>query len=171
MEPLFWIILLVLGVSLVYDVRYHRIPNWLTLPAIMAGVVYHAYAGGIGGLTGSLLGMFLGFAVFVGFYLAGGMGAGDVKLMAAVGAFLGPQKVLFAALYTVIAGGIYAIFLFTTHKGARAMAVRYARMIKGVVSTGHFVFIPKGKTEEGARLYYAIAIAAGTLAVLVERLI
>ena len=119
MEPFVWITIVVLGISVSYDIRYRRIPNWLTLPAIFTGIVYHTYTGGTSGLILSITGMLLGFGIFIGFYLVGGMGAGDVKLMAAIGSLLGPKDVLFAALYTAIAGGVYAILLLITQRSNR----------------------------------------------------
>ena len=105
-----------LGIAVCYDLRFRRIPNWLTFPAMIVGIAYHTYFGGIPAFFLSLGGLLLGFAVFFVFYAIGGMGAGDVKLMAAIGALLGPKDVLFAALYTAIAGGVYAILLLVTRK-------------------------------------------------------
>ena len=87
-------------------------------------------------------GLLLGFAVFFVFYAIGGMGAGDVKLMAAIGAFLGPKDVLFAALYTAIAGGVYAILLLVTQKQNREALARWMLMVKSFVFTRHFNYIP-----------------------------
>src|SRR5579871_5459366 len=78
------------------DLVSHRIPNSLTVPAALAGVALGCWKGGAyGGLMG-VLGLLAGLVTFLPLYLARGVGAGDVKAMAAAGAFIGPQKALLA---------------------------------------------------------------------------
>ena len=115
--------------------------------------------------------MLLGFGIFIGFYLLEEWEPGDIKLMAAIGALLGPKDVLFAALYTAIAGGIYAIILLITQRSNREALARYSLMAKGLVLTGHFTNIPKGESEKTTPLCYGIAIAIGTLIVLAQRML
>ena len=103
--------------------------------------------------------------------LIGGMGAGDVKLMAAIGALLGPKDVLFAALYTAIAGGVYAILLLVTQKRNRETLARWMLMVKSFVFTRHFVYIPGAESEKTTPLCYGVAIAIGTLVVMVQKII
>jgi prepilin peptidase CpaA len=171
MDISYGLIVIVLTVAVIWDIRFRRIPNWLTLPALVLGVGYHAITGGLSGFALSLLGMALGFGSFFLFYLVGGMGAGDVKLMAAIGAFLGPKDVLFAALYAAIAGGVYAVFLLVTQRTNRQALARYTLMAKGLISTGNFANIPKDEKEKTTPLCYGIAIAIGTLIVLVHRIL
>jgi prepilin peptidase CpaA len=91
------------------DVRTRRIPNYLTLGTAVAGLAYNFMVQGLPGLTGGLLGMLLGFSLLILPYLWGGMGAGDVKALAALGAWLGPQFTLFLFCYMGIAGGVIAV--------------------------------------------------------------
>ncbi len=161
----------VLGIAVYYDLRFRRIPNWLTFPAMIAGIAYHTYVGGIPALFLSFGGLLLGFALFFVFYAIGGMGAGDVKLMAAIGALLGPKDVLFAALYTAIAGGVYAILLLVTQKQNREALARWMLMVKSFVFTRHFNYIPGAESEKTTPLCYGVAIAIGTLVVMVQKLI
>ena len=163
--------IMVLSVAVLWDIRFRRIPNWLTFPAIIAGISYHTYSGGVPALLLSLGGLLVGFGGFVVFYMLGGMGAGDVKLMGAIGALLGPKDVFFAVLYTLIVGGIYAILLLITQRSNREALARYSLMAKGLVSTGHFTNIPKGEGEKTTPLCYGIAIAIGTLIVLAQRML
>ena len=171
MNIIFWIIIFVLGIAVIYDIRFGRIPNWLTFPAMAVAIVCHVGIAGVPGLLSSTAGLLIGFSIFLVLYLLGGMGAGDVKLMAAVGAFLGPRDVLLAAVFTAIAGGIYAIMLLAIQKGNRKALIRFGAMAKGLLLTGHFVQIPATGNEKTTPLRYGVAIGVGTLAVLAQRII
>src|SRR5207248_19483 len=83
------VVLTASAVAAVTDVWKFKVYNALTLPLVLSGLLYHAVVGGWAGLLGSLLGCLFGFAILFAFFLMGGMGAGDVKLMAAIGAWLG----------------------------------------------------------------------------------
>ena len=168
---IFIVAIIALGIAVYYDLRFRRIPNWLTLSALVAGIGYHAITGGFAGLGLSLLGMAAGFGCFFLFYIAGGMGAGDVKLMAAIGSLIGPRDVLFAAAYTAIAGGVYALILIVAKKENRKALARYGIMAKALLTTGHFAPIPRDESMKTTPLCYGVAIAIGTLAVLVQRML
>lgn len=168
---LFTITVVVLAIAVNYDLRFRRIPNWLTFPAMVAGLAFNTYVGGIPGLLFSLGGLLVGFGVFIAFYMFGGMGAGDVKLMAAIGSLLGPKDVAFAALYTAIAGGVYAILLMVARKSNRKALARCALMGKTLLFTGHCAYIPQGENEKTTPLCYGVAVAAGTLVVLLQKVL
>ncbi len=93
----------------VHDVRTRRIPNVLTFGAAVLAFAYFWLAGGWSGLGTSALGWAVGFGLFVPFYLLRGMGAGDVKQLAALGAWFGPSATLVLAVATAIAGGALAL--------------------------------------------------------------
>lgn len=90
------------------DVRTRRIPNYLTLGIALAGLGYQAGFQGWSGLAGGLLGMGLGFGLMILPYILGGMGAGDVKALAALGAWLGPLQTFMLFCYMALAGGVMA---------------------------------------------------------------
>jgi prepilin peptidase CpaA len=92
-----------------FDIRSFRIPNLLTVPFLLSGIVYHAANTGVAGLVSSLLGAFFGFGVLFLLYLMGGMGAGDVKLMAGVGAWLGMPLTVYAFGVAGLAAGAYSV--------------------------------------------------------------
>lgn len=93
------------------DLRTRRIPNGLTFGAAAVAFAFFLATGGIPAFTASLAGWGLGLALFMPFFLLGGMGAGDVKLLAAFGAWLGPWQVVWTALYGAVAGGVLAVAL------------------------------------------------------------
>ena len=91
------------------DLRTRRIPNYLTLGTAVAGLAYNFMSQGLPGLVSGILGMLLGFAFLMLPYLWGGMGAGDVKALAALGAWLGPELTVLLFCYMGIAGGVIAV--------------------------------------------------------------
>ena len=93
----------------VTDLRDGRIPNVLTFGAIAVAFAVHALLPQGSGLAHVGFGFLVGLAVFFPFFALGGMGAGDVKLMAAIGAWLGPTLALLTALYGAVAGGVLAL--------------------------------------------------------------
>jgi prepilin peptidase CpaA len=100
---------IVLGCSAVLDdLRRGAISNWVNLAAIAGGLLYHSIHQGWLGLASASGGAVLGFAVFLAAYCMGGMGGGDVKLMAAFGALLGPLGILTAAVLASVIGGLMA---------------------------------------------------------------
>jgi prepilin peptidase CpaA len=101
--------LLCASIGSVHDVRERRIPNRVTGPAILAGLTLHAISGGWGGLEDSALAGLIAGGIFLIFFLAGGMGAGDVKLMTAVGCLAGLSSLHMVVIATVIAGAVFAL--------------------------------------------------------------
>lgn len=168
MNVIFWITICVLATAVTYDIRFSRIPNWLTFPVMATAIVYHTFTTGVLGFALSVGGLVIGFSVFLVFYVKGGMGAGDVKLMAAMGALLGPRDILFAAAFTAIAGGAYAVILLAFSKRNRKTLARYGAMAKGLALTGHLTYIGEGGKMTPLR--YGVAIGAGTLVVLAQRM-
>ncbi len=167
MNILSGIVILVLCTAMIYDIRFSRIPNWITFPAMTAGITYHVCIAGTSGLITGVFGLLIGFSIFFIFYMLGGMGAGDIKLMAALGALLGPRDILFAAGFTAVAGGIYAVILLFSRNNRKAL-VRYGTTAKTFFHTGHLT-LSGSSNEQGTPLKYGIAIAVGGLTVLVQK--
>jgi prepilin peptidase CpaA len=153
---------LVLIIAVLCDIRSHRIPNWLTFSAIAAGIGYHLYLSGLQGFLFGIGGVAAGMALLMLFYLCGGMGAGDVKLMGAVGALLGPAGVFWSCLYTALVGGIYALIVLIMNRRRTGQGLRYKDRAKGFLLTQDLSFLaPQGK-DKGPVLCYGVAIALGT---------
>ena len=159
------VVLGVVGIAAVIDVRTRRIPNVLTFGSAIAAVAYHVWVGGLGGLVPSASGWAVGIALFLPMFLLRGMGAGDVKLMGSVGAWLGPLMVLYAGLYSVLAGGILALVVGATH-GYLGRAFSNLWGLFGFWRAAGIQPLPGLAIEDsaGPRLPYGVAIAAGTLA-------
>ena len=151
----------------VTDVRTRRIPNTLTFSAAALGLSFGAAAYGLDGLRLATGGWLLGTALFLPFFLLRGMGAGDVKLLAALGAWLGPLPVLWVAIYASLAGGVLGLAL--------AISKGYLRTaIANIGAIGwHWVYVGvrpvPGITLDNQtrlRLPYAIPIFIGTVVTL-----
>ena len=106
----------------ILDVWKFKIPNILTLPLCLGGVIFHTLAWGESGAglgpARSLLGVLVGFSLLIGFYMSGAMLGGDVKLLAGVGAWLGPGPTPSVFLASSLAAGVYAVVVLCFVKGA-----------------------------------------------------
>ena len=123
------------------DIRKFRVPNYLTVPLLVSGVVYSTLSSGAVGLQSSLLGVAFGFFVIFVLYLMGGMGAGDVKYMAAVGAWLGMPATLYVFVVAAFATAIYSVILLLRYGGlSRAVAV--------FVGVFQIVFLQRGTIKD-----------------------
>ena len=107
----------VLGIALVavaFDVRTRRIPNWLTFGAA-AGAVLYGMTAGLAGVGQAMLGWIVGALMFFPLFALRGMGAGDVKLIAGLAAWLGPFEAVYLAIFASLAGGVVAIIVALSH--------------------------------------------------------
>jgi prepilin peptidase CpaA len=155
--------LLCATLSAVYDVRSRRIPNFITLPAIAFGLLLHGVYGGWRQLATAAAGGLICGLIFLVFYLAGGMGAGDVKLITATGCIAGLSLIGHLLLLTALAGGVMAVSLalyrrqlVETWHNMQALAVHHQNM--GLTPHPQFNI----SNERTLRLPYALAIAAGS---------
>jgi prepilin peptidase CpaA len=172
LSPRTGVLMALLMIAAVIDVRTSRIPNWLVFGGALYGLAYNAisplYARDIG-IVFALGGLAVGLAAMLPAYLLRVMGAGDVKLMAMVGAFLGAWATVSAVLATLVAGGVLALAL-------AMWAGRTVRLLRNVaaVSRGTMVTMTTGigglAVHDGAsagKMPYGVAIAVGTIAYLV----
>lgn len=154
---------ILLGAAVFTDVKYRVIPNLLTLPACLAGAAYHVWCSGIlEGFCFSMAGLAVGFGLLLIPFLLGGMGGGDVKLMAAVGSFAGASVVVHMVLYGAVAGGVMALGVVLKESGFRGA--------KNVL-LGLFLDLSarqRPRVDSGnPRLPYSVPLAAGFMAYLV----
>jgi prepilin peptidase CpaA len=151
----------------VFDLRTRRIPNALTFGAALCAFAVALALGGLSGLAWSMSGWLVAVAVFLPFFLLRGMGAGDVKLLGAMGAWLGPGGALVAAFFTAIAGGVMALIVVLA-RGYFAQTFRnlWAMLMHWRVFGLQPVPDHTLQTSRGPRLAYALPIAAGALVTL-----
>jgi prepilin peptidase CpaA len=154
-----WPTLIVVAVATFTDLRSRRIPNWLVLPFLLAGVAVSGWLRGWHGVGQSLEGLGLGALLFGVLFLLGGMGAGDVKLCAAIGAWIGPGQLLIALVLTGLAGGVmvigwalYAGFFRELFQGAGDLVFGWNKGDRAALSDA-----------KRRKMPYAPAIAIGTL--------
>jgi prepilin peptidase CpaA len=154
-----WPTVVVLGVATFTDLRSRRIPNWLVLPFFVCGVAVSSWLHGWHGAAQSLEGAALGLLLFGLLFWMGGMGAGDVKLCAAVGAWIGPSQLFIALVLTGLVGGAMALIWAACGGFLRELFQH----------TGDLLFRRKGHEEAvlsnpmRRKMPYAPAIAIGTL--------
>jgi len=145
------------------DLRSRRIPNSITVSGAAAGLVLHVAYGGLSGAAQSLAGAALGLAIFLGLYAAGGMGAGDVKLFGAVGAFAGPQALVFVFIFTGLLGGIAGIGL-ALYRGRLQQTLERTREVFMNMGRMRWQQLQENAGSPNAlRLPYGAVIAGGTL--------
>ncbi|MEW5773584.1 MAG: prepilin peptidase [Thermodesulfobacteriota bacterium] len=156
----------VLAAAVVADLRARRIPNLLTLPACLGFLLLRLVLFGPEGFVAGLAGLGLGLGLMLPAYGLGVMGGGDAKLMAAVGAALGPAGVLWSFLFTSVFGGAYALAVLLFRPAGRA-ALR--RALAGLAGTalalragGGLHYAAPAPERTLPRLCYGLAIAAGT---------
>lgn len=107
------IVLVIALISAYTDLRYRKILNIVTLPAMVLGIIIQFSFFGFPGLLSALLGFLIGFVFFFLFYIFGGMGAGDVKLMGALGILFGKSNILYVIVFTGLFGlGVVVILFF-----------------------------------------------------------
>jgi len=116
-----WIAILVGLAAMIDDLARRQIANWIPLSALAAGFGWQIGQSGLNGLLYAGIGTVAGFAVFLIFYLLGGMGGGDVKLMAGFGALLGFHQLISAALWTAGVGGLIAVGVLSVRAVRRAL--------------------------------------------------
>ena len=147
-----------------WDIATRRIPNTLTFAAALAALIAHAWIGGWHGGWMALAGWSAGVALFFPVFALGGMGAGDVKLLGALGAWLGPVAAVWVALYSGVAGGLIGL-LVAAFSGYLAQAfanvgslLMYWRIV-GLRPAPELTLA----THKGPRLAYAVPVLAGLM--------
>lgn len=152
------------------DLRARRLPNTLTVSGALVAFAIAGLLEGWSGLLVSLAGWAMGLVLFLPLYAVKGMGAGDVKLLAAIGPWLGPGGAVWTALYGAIAGGFFAIVIVlargTLAKTARNMGAMLTTWLRGGIRPVEGLTL---ESSAGPKLPYALPLAVGTLITLWTR--
>lgn len=159
-----WLLISQIGIAGITDILYRKIPNWLILAIVLSGIIFRISHGGMTSLVSGLEGFASGIFLLYIPFSAGGVGGGDVKLLGALGAWLGPQMVFYVFLASGIIGGIFSLFVIFRHGRGQ--------MINGLVHRSiHFFltqkWVPEPVTGSQTRLGipYAIPLIGGYFAV------
>lgn len=162
--------------ALMFDLQQRRIPNQLVLLALAAGFFFNLigpntwlkdaglftnYPGALGA-RGAVLGALTGLAIFLPFYMLRAMGAGDVKLMAGIGSFVGPVAAINLALFILLTGGVLAVVRMVWLRKSRLVLANVVTALGQVWPGSTTSFDPA--TQSADRMPYGVAMAAGLLA-------
>lgn len=157
-------VLAIITAACVTDLRSRRVPNTLTFAGTLAAFLFHLVTGGVGGFLASAGGCVVGLMIFLPLFALHGMGAGDVKLLATLGAWLGASAALWIALYAAVAGGILALIVGVAHGYLRSAFSNLWVLMAFWRAAG---LRPHPQVtlaaSAGPRLPYALAIAIGAL--------
>jgi prepilin peptidase CpaA len=167
-EPwIVWVVTAVLVLAAVIDGYKLKVPNWITFPLIFSGWVYSAYAFGAAGLGWSLLGTVVGLALLMPAYAIGGMGAGDVKLLAGVGAWVWSTVTLFSFALSAVVGGLLAVGMVLYQKKWSHHRDQFFSILSEIATVrdpNQLAAIAAERKSRMLLLPYGIPIAIGTIA-------
>ena len=164
-------------VAAVIDYRRFRVPNLLTFPLCASGLVFHGIAGGLSGLQASAQGLLIGGLLLALFYVLGVMGAGDVKLLAGVGAWLGASNIFHIFLVAALAAGVQSLVVFALQRRLGEMKAFLQVMILQLFTLGRHVAwsepvsVAAQRADRRRRVMpFAVMIAVGLAVVAVRGL-
>ncbi|QCT03983.1 peptidase A24A prepilin type IV [Paenibacillus algicola] len=161
MNIAFWMCAVFLAAAFVMDLRYMRIPNMLTVPSALLGLGYHGVTGGVEGVLFSLQGMAAGFGIVLVMYLAGAVGAGDVKLFGAIGAWCGLWFTIQGVFYSVFCAGIIGLCIVIWRREVR---LRFKRIVFQAAEMMRFKAAFSSKQQGGQlRFPFMLAVLPGML--------
>ncbi len=162
-----WLVTVVLILAAAIDGYKLKVPNWITFPMILSGLVFNVVTGGWAGLGWSLVGMVVGLALLLPAYAIGGMGAGDVKLLAGVGAWVQAEATFYAFCWSAIIGGVIAVAMVLLRGGWRKHKEQFLMIATEIISIGdpnELSAIAAKRKSSMLLLPYGIPLAIGTIA-------
>jgi len=158
----FSLLILLAAVITYYDVRYRRIPNRLVLAALVSGLAVNAVFGGWSGMRASVVGCAVAFGLMLIMHVFGAMGAGDVKLFAAIGAIIGAHLVLSTFSVVIITGAVLAVFSMLRAGTSRVTMQRVLLILAGLLPGWKIPRFP-APADRSQTIPYGVAIALGSL--------
>ena len=168
-----WVVTITLIVAAVIDGFELKVPNWITFPLVISGWIYSvACAANLGltwyeGLGWSLLGTIVGLALLLPAYMIGGMGAGDVKLLAGVGAWIHVTHTFYAFALSAIIGAILAVAMVLVRRGWSKHSGQFWMILNEIITVKdpeRLAAIAAKRKSSMLLLPYGIPIAMGTIA-------
>jgi prepilin peptidase CpaA len=161
-----WLVTTVLIVAAVIDGFELKVPNWVTFPFILSGWLYSTAAFGFEGLGWSLLGTVVGLALLLPLYSIGGMGAGDVKLLAGVGAWVYGSHTAYAFAASAIVGAVLAVGMVLARRGWKRHSAQFMVILNEILlirNPEQLSAIAAERKPSMLLLPYGIPIAIGTI--------
>jgi prepilin peptidase CpaA len=161
-----WLVTGTLVVAAVIDGWMLKVPNWLTFPMIVSGWVYSTWFFGLEGLGWSLLGTFVGLALLLPLYSIGGMGAGDVKLLAGVGSWVWTIATLYAFCLSAVLGGVIAMLMVLSRRAWRKHSNQFVSIFNEVLTVrdpNQLSVLAAQRKSSMLLLPYGIPIALGSI--------
>ncbi len=167
LPPVLQVLLLAIALTAcVTDIRARRIPNWLTFPAILIGFAVNIFLDPSNGFWASLQGFGVALLLYVPLFALRAMGAGDVKLMAAIGTLAGPLNWLGIMFFTAILGGVLAMIAVIRNKRAQQTWFN-VKMLLGSLAHRNMPYEVNSELDVGShtalRLPHAVSIAGGVI--------
>jgi prepilin peptidase CpaA len=162
-----WLLSAVLVVAALIDGWKLKVPNWITLPMIVAGWVYSTAVFGWTGLAWSLAGTVVGLGLLLPAYAIGGMGAGDVKLLAGVGAWVWATTTLYAFCVSAIVGGLIAVGMVLCRRNWRHHLAQFHGILSEILVVRDPQLLAASAAERKSSMLllpYGIPLAIGTIA-------
>ncbi|MDB6353955.1 prepilin peptidase [Trichococcus sp. K1Tr] len=173
------LLLILVSLSAAFDAKERRIPNKITFMGVVVGLLFNLINGGWIGLLNSFLGLLAGIAIFFIPFAVGGMGAGDVKLMGAIGALMGWRFSMETAIYSALVGGVMVlVFLLYTGKMRDTliwMLMALVQLLNRIIQKRGYsetlmkaeqTFYRNGQEYKKIYIPYGVAIAGGAVLVL-----
>jgi prepilin peptidase CpaA len=157
----------VYGVAIVgalFDLKRRRIPNELTFGAMATALVFFGTQGGLGPLAQSLLSIGLGFVLLGWMFFVGWMGAGDVKFLMALGAWMGPRAVAQTAVLSILIGGVMALIQVGMQKDARKRLTKIWRFFQSIFIKELKLELPN--VDQRLRMPFGVAIALAAILIM-----
>ena len=161
-----WVVTITLVVAAIIDGKQLKVPNWITFPMILSGWVFNTTVLGWEGLGLSLVGTVVGLALLLPAYAIGGMGAGDVKLLAGVGAWVGSTVTFYAFCLSAIIGGVIAVAMVLCRRGWNKHKTQFFMILNEITTVGsptELATIAAERKSSMLLLPYGIPIAIGTI--------
>ncbi len=167
-----WFVSVVLVVAAVIDGVQLRVPNWLTFPLVISGWIYSAVAGYLSGdglwlgLGWSLFGTLVGLALLLPAYAIGGMGAGDVKLLAGVGAWVHGEATFYAFCVSAVVGGVLALAMAIRRRSLRKHTLQAQTILNEILTIRNPKLLAEIAAERKSSMLllpYGIPIAIGAI--------
>ena len=162
-----WLLSVILVLAAVIDGWRLKVPNWLTIPLVFAGWAAGAWCFGFSGLAWSMAGTLVGLGLLLPAYAIGGMGAGDVKLMAGIGAWIGATATFYAFCVTSVIGGVIALVMVIYRRRWHHHLLQFFKIVDEILvirNPDTLSAIAAERKSTMLLLPYGIPIAVGTIA-------